>query len=132
MVILQHLKDFYILKNVTHMLNFIYISLDPRTDGWFLVSSPGPTLTIVATYIYFCVSAGPKYMKNKKPYDLKNTMIIYNFIQILLSLYLVHEGLLAGWLYEYNYICQPVDYSYKPSSVRVSVDIKIIANKMNL
>ncbi|XP_070153472.1 very long chain fatty acid elongase 7 [Polyergus mexicanus] len=93
---------------------------DPRTDGWFLVSSPGPTLIIVATYIYFCVSAGPKYMKNKKSYDLKNTMIIYNFIQILLSLYLVHEGLMAGWLYEYNYICQPVDYSYKPSSIRMA------------
>ncbi|KAL6433269.1 hypothetical protein ACFW04_006455 [Cataglyphis niger] len=102
------------------MLNFTYISLDPRTNGWFLVSSPVPTLTIVATYLYFCVFAGPNYMKNKKPYDLKNTMIIYNFIQILLSLYLFHEGLMAGWLYEYNYICQPVDYSYKPSSIRMA------------
>ncbi|XP_067213111.1 very long chain fatty acid elongase 1-like isoform X5 [Linepithema humile] len=93
---------------------------DPRTVGWFLVSGPGPTLTIVATYIYFCVSAGPRYMKDKKPYDLKNTMIVYNFIQVLLSLYLVHEGLLSGWLYEYNYICQPVDYSNKPSSTRMA------------
>lgn len=109
------------------MLNLNYS--DPRTEGWFLVSSPGPTLTIVATYIYFCVSAGPRYMKDKKPYDLKITMIIYNFIQILLSLYLVHEGLLGGWLYEYNFICQPVDYSYKPSSVRVSLRFKSLLIK---
>ncbi|XP_011056680.1 PREDICTED: elongation of very long chain fatty acids protein AAEL008004-like [Acromyrmex echinatior] len=93
---------------------------DPRTQEWFLVSSPGPVLMIIATYIYFCVSAGPRYMKDKKPYDLKNTLIIYNFIQVLVSLYLVYEGLMAGWLYEYNFICQPVDYSYKPSSVRMA------------
>ncbi|XP_011175003.1 elongation of very long chain fatty acids protein [Solenopsis invicta] len=93
---------------------------DPRTHEWFLVSSPGPILTIIATYIYFCVSAGPRYMKDKKPYELRNTLIIYNFIQVLLSFYLFYEGLMAGWLYEYNYICQPVDYSYKPSSMRMA------------
>jgi len=100
---------------------YIKTLIDPRTQEWFLVSNPGPILTIIATYIYFCVSAGPRYMKDKKPYDLKNTLIIYNFIQVLISLYLVYEGLMAGWLYEYNFICQPVDYSYKPSSVRVSL-----------
>lgn len=129
-VILQQEKILILKKNnIIHMFNFTYIFLDPRTEGWFLVSSPGPTLTIVATYIYFCVSAGPRYMKNKKPCQLKNTMIIYNFIQVLLSVYLVHEGLMAGWLYEYNYICQPVDYSYKPSSVRVSLRFKSLLTK---
>ncbi|KAL0109553.1 hypothetical protein PUN28_014547 [Cardiocondyla obscurior] len=94
---------------------------DPRTQEWFLISGPGPILTIIATYIYFCVSAGPRYMKNKKPYELRNTLIIYNFIQVLLSLYLLNEGLMAGWLYEYSFICQPVSYLYKPSSMRVSL-----------
>lgn len=102
-------------------MSLLYVSADPRTVGWFLVSSPGPTLTIVVTYIYFCVSAGPRYMKERKPYDLKNTMIIYNFIQVLLSLFLVHEGVVAGWLNDYNFICQPVDYSYNPNPVRVSL-----------
>ncbi|KAL0109554.1 hypothetical protein PUN28_014547 [Cardiocondyla obscurior] len=93
---------------------------DPRTQEWFLISGPGPILTIIATYIYFCVSAGPRYMKNKKPYELRNTLIIYNFIQVLLSLYLLNEGLMAGWLYEYSFICQPVSYLYKPSSMRMA------------
>ncbi|XP_020287663.1 elongation of very long chain fatty acids protein AAEL008004-like [Pseudomyrmex gracilis] len=93
---------------------------DPRTVGWFLVDSPGPILTIVITYVYFCVSAGPRYMKDKKPYDLKNTLIVYNFIQILLSVYLFHEGLMSGWLYEYDYICEPVDYSFKSTSMRMA------------
>lgn len=106
------------------MINTAYIFPDPRTNGWLLVSSPGPVLMIIVIYIYFCLSVGPRYMKDKKPYDLKNTLIIYNFIQILLSFYLVYEGLMAGWLYEYNFICQPVDYSFKPSSVRVSLFLK--------
>ncbi|EFN85774.1 Elongation of very long chain fatty acids protein AAEL008004 [Harpegnathos saltator] len=93
---------------------------DPRTKEWFLLSGPGPILTIVVTYIYFCVSAGPRYMKDKKPYNLRNTMIVYNFIQVLLSLYLVYEGLVAGWLYDYNFTCQPVDYSYNPNPVRMA------------
>lgn len=102
---------------------------DPRTQEWFLVSSPGPTLTIVATYVYFCISVGPRYMKDRKPYDLKNTMIVYNFIQVLLSVYVMYEGLMAGWLYEYNFICQPVDYSYNPNPVRVSSIIPAISIK---
>lgn len=120
MILHINFKLYYIILT----LNTAYIFLDPRTNEWFLVSSPGPVLMIIVTYIYFCVSAGPRYMKDKKPYDLKNILIIYNFIQVLLSCYLVYEGLMAGWLYEYSFICQPVDYSFKPSSVRVSLIFK--------
>ena len=28
---------------------------------------------------------------------------------------------MSGWLYEYSLRCQPVDYSYSPSALRVSV-----------
>lgn len=96
------------------------ISTDPRTQNWFLISSPGPILAIILTYLYFSVSAGPKMMRDRKPYTLRNTLIAYNFIQVLLSIYLVYEGLMAGWLYDYSYTCQPVDYSNSPQAMRVS------------
>ncbi|XP_053971063.1 elongation of very long chain fatty acids protein AAEL008004-like [Hylaeus volcanicus] len=93
---------------------------DPRTSDWFLMSGPGPLLMIVVCYTYFSVSAGPRYMRDKKPYDLRNVMILYNFIQVLLSMYLFYEGLMSGWLTEYSYTCQPVDYSDNPNAMRMA------------
>ncbi|KZC08760.1 Elongation of very long chain fatty acids protein 1 [Dufourea novaeangliae] len=74
---------------------------------------------IVVSYIYFSTSAGPRYMRDKKPYDLRNVMIVYNFIQVLFSVYLVYEGLVSGWLSDYSYTCQPVDYSNNPNTLRM-------------
>lgn len=65
--------------------------IDQRTKQWLLSDSPGPLLTILVTYVYFCVYAGPKYMKNRKPFELKNTLIVYNAIQVVLSVILVVE-----------------------------------------
>ncbi|XP_017798369.1 PREDICTED: elongation of very long chain fatty acids protein AAEL008004-like [Habropoda laboriosa] len=93
---------------------------DPRTRDWFLTSGLGPLSVILVSYVYFCTSAGPRYMKDKKPYELRNVMIVYNFIQVLLSMYLVYEGLMSGWLYDYNYYCQPVDYSDNPQAMRMA------------
>jgi elongation of very long chain fatty acids protein 7 len=83
------------------------------------MGSPGPVLTIIATYLYFCVYAGPRYMKDRKPFDLKNTIMVYNGIQVIFSIVLVYEGLLGGWATGYSFKCQPVDYSDNPKAVRV-------------
>ncbi|XP_012288633.1 elongation of very long chain fatty acids protein AAEL008004 [Orussus abietinus] len=93
---------------------------DPRTKDWFLASGPGPVITIVVTYVYFSISAGPRYMRDKKPYTLRNTLIVYNFIQILLSMYLFYEGMAAGWFRDYSFRCQPVDYSDNPKALRMT------------
>lgn len=74
------------------LLSFSSISfIDPRTKPWLLSGSPGPLLIILASYLYFCLYAGPKYMKDRKPFELKNTLLVYNAIQVLLSVALVIE-----------------------------------------
>ncbi|XP_043249070.1 elongation of very long chain fatty acids protein AAEL008004-like [Colletes gigas] len=98
----------------------MYNRNDPRTTDWFLMSGPGPLFMIVVSYIYFSISAGPRYMRDKKPYDLRNVMIVYNFIQVLASIYIVYEGLVAGWLMDYDFKCQPVDYSNNPKALRMN------------
>lgn len=64
---------------------------DQRTKSWFLSNSPGPLLIVLVSYLYFCLYAGPRYMKNRKPFQLKNTLIVYNVIQVALSAVLVIE-----------------------------------------
>lgn len=83
-------------------------------------------MIILVSYIYFSVSAGPRYMKDKKPYELRNVLIVYNFIQVMLSMYLLYEGLMSGWLYDYNYFCQPVDYSDSPQAMRVFFSLQFL------
>jgi len=106
---------------VEYYNNFMETKSDPRTSTWFLVGSPGALITILVTYLYVCTKAGPKYMKNRKPYDLKSVIRVYNALQVVISIYLVYEGLMAGWLYDYNYKCQPIDYSDDPMAVRMAV-----------
>ncbi|KPI98130.1 Elongation of very long chain fatty acids protein AAEL008004, partial [Papilio xuthus] len=93
---------------------------DPRTENWWLMSGPGPLLTLLATYLYFCTSVGPRYMRDRKPFSLKQPIIVYNITQILMSIFLVYEGLVSGWWNDYNFSCQPVDYSYDPKAFRMA------------
>ncbi|XP_055321858.1 elongation of very long chain fatty acids protein 7-like [Sitodiplosis mosellana] len=107
-------------KYIDSIVDFFVRNEDPRTKPWLLSGSPGPLLIILASYLYFCLYAGPKYMKDRKPFELKNTLLVYNAIQVLLSVVLVVEGLEGGWRKHYNYSCQPVDYSRNPVAMRMA------------
>lgn len=84
------------------------------------MSSPGPLLTIIATYLYFCVWAGPNFMKDRKPFEMKGIIKLYNLVQVILSVLLVYEGLQGGWGHNYSFACQPIDFSEDPRAKRVS------------
>ena len=64
---------------------------DRRLDGWFLMESPLPTLLIVASYVYFVKTLGPRLMKDREPFNINAFMIVYNLSQVLLSAYMVKE-----------------------------------------
>ncbi|KAF7270231.1 very long chain fatty acid elongase AAEL008004-like [Rhynchophorus ferrugineus] len=92
---------------------------DPRTANWPLMESPIPTVLMVLTYLYVILWMGPRMMANRKPFKLKNVLIIYNGAQVLLSLYMMYEHLASGWLWDYSYKCQPVDYSTSAKAMRM-------------
>lgn len=56
-----------------------------------MIASPVPGITILGTYLYFVLSWGPKYMANRKPFKLERLLIVYNLIQVLVSLYIFIE-----------------------------------------
>ncbi|KAI5643775.1 GNS1/SUR4 family domain-containing protein [Phthorimaea operculella] len=87
----------YALKEYSH----------PLTRDWFL-ANPLVIFSVLLVWLYFCLVAGPRYMKNRKPFQLKNTMMIYNFFQICISIYVFYEGGVNGWLGRYSYVCQPI------------------------
>ncbi|XP_050452869.1 elongation of very long chain fatty acids protein AAEL008004-like isoform X1 [Cataglyphis hispanica] len=93
---------------------------DTRTTDWLLMSSPFPTLFICISYVYVVKVLGPKLMENRKPFQLKNTLIAYNLFQVIFSAWLFYEIGISGWLTgDYSLRCQPVDYSDSPEVLRM-------------
>lgn len=57
-------------------------------NDWPLMGSPMPTITLTVAYLYFVKSLGPRLMKDRRPMDLRNSMIIYNFSMVAISVYM--------------------------------------------
>lgn len=55
------------------------------------MNNPLPTIGMSVTYLTWVLIIGPIYMRDRKPMDIKNIIIIYNAFQVLLSAYMFFE-----------------------------------------
>lgn len=65
--------------------------IDPRINQMFLMGSPLNVVAIVGLYLLFVLKWGPKFMENRKPFNIDKILIVYNAIQIAICGYLVTE-----------------------------------------
>lgn len=93
---------------------------DPRVNQWPMMSSPLPTIAICMAYAYLAKVVGPRAMENRKPFNLRDILIGYNAFQTVFSTWIFYEYLMSGWAGEYSFRCQPVDYSYSPTALRMA------------
>lgn len=112
------------LGSLVASYDYLMVDLrDPRSDPWPLMSSIWPTTFICIAYVYVVKVAGPNFMKNREPYNIKGLMILYNLFQTGFSAWMCYES----WRYfgfypgsrEYSWHCQPVDYGDNPESNRI-------------
>ncbi|XP_026485845.2 very long chain fatty acid elongase 7-like [Vanessa tameamea] len=97
----------------------------PETKDWFMAGNPLKLITLLACYLLFCLRLGPWYMKDRKPYQLRNVIKIYNVFQILISLYLFYEGTIYIFFTDFNFYCKGVDDVDSPSRLRIAKTIWI-------
>jgi len=90
---------------------------DRRVDGWFMMNSFWPTLILVMAYVYIVKIWGPRFMQDRKPYNISTFLVYYNAFQVALSAYIFGTLLRGGWWGDYSFRCQPVDYSNHPKSL---------------
>ena len=84
-----------------------------RVINWIFMSSPWPTACICVLYYFIIRIVGPRFMRNREPYNIYKIQIVYNLVQTLLSAW-IWIKFASFWLTgKYNWICQPVDYSGK-------------------
>ena len=67
---------------------------DKRMDGLPLMGNPLYTIFLCALYVYVVKVAGPNYMKDRPPMNIKKFMIGYNAFQVILSGYIFVQVLL--------------------------------------
>ena len=63
-----------------------------RVDDWFLMSSVWPTVGLCALYLYIIRIWGPKYMKDREPFDIQRLVVFYNLFQTLFSVWIFHKA----------------------------------------
>jgi len=63
----------------------------------------------VAAYIYWVKIAGPKYMKDRKPFDLKSILIVYNLAQVIFSTWMFVSVIVLGHEYFFTLKCVPYE-----------------------
>lgn len=84
---------------------------DERVKDWPLMWGYTPTLAITAIYL-LSVWLLPKFMESREPIKLKYTLVVYNFICVLINLHICTEVFISATASGYSYSCQPVNYSY--------------------
>lgn len=70
------------------------------------MQTPIPMSAILLSYLFFVLYLGPRIMANRKPFQLKEAMIVYNFALVALSTYIVYE--VSTCLKVLIFICIPV------------------------
>lgn len=68
---------------------------DPRVVKYPLMDGgPFTTVFLVCLYLYIVKIAGPSFMKNRKPFDLRKLILAFNIFLVLLNCY----GFINGFL----------------------------------
>ncbi|KAK9294275.1 hypothetical protein QLX08_011065 [Tetragonisca angustula] len=99
---------------------------DPRTNDLPLIGSPIIIPSILFLYLYVVLKYGPEFMETRKPYNLKTFVRYYNVFQIVVNGFVVQQFISAGWFTEITVYCELPDYSYNPSSLKISYTMWLV------
>uniref|UniRef100_UPI00358E1BD9 very long chain fatty acid elongase 2-like isoform X2 n=1 Tax=Myxine glutinosa TaxID=7769 RepID=UPI00358E1BD9 len=78
---------------------------DARVQGWFLMNSYLPTLSLTIVYL-LTVYLGPRVMRTRGAYNLRGAMMAYNLSVTCLSLYMLFKLCVSAREGNYNLKCQ--------------------------
>jgi elongation of very long chain fatty acids protein 7 len=68
-----------------------------------------PLTTILISYLLFALYLGPKMMANRKPYELRGPIFVYNIFMVILNVYFFFESISA---YEFGRAL--MDFEFPP------------------
>ncbi|KAK6623644.1 hypothetical protein RUM43_009496 [Polyplax serrata] len=125
-----------VVTQVVSRYNDIFTHADPRMQNYLLMSSPFPVFGLCFIYVYFVLHLGPKFMADRKPYNLRIVLVVYNALQTIFSAVMFYEvgsgcyfcPVSAFWIEHYGFFrCIRVDStSETPTSLKVQFGMIMI------
>uniref|UniRef100_A0A8D8SG94 Elongation of very long chain fatty acids protein n=4 Tax=Cacopsylla melanoneura TaxID=428564 RepID=A0A8D8SG94_9HEMI len=109
-----------VIGGVVNITNYLITTdfADPRTKDWFWSGSLWPPFALMFFYHYFVRSLGPRFMKDRKPYNIDNVLKVYNLFQVTFSVFLVYRVIKDCYMNaNYSLICQPINKSNTPQAM---------------
>uniref|UniRef100_A0A5F8GGY1 Elongation of very long chain fatty acids protein n=1 Tax=Monodelphis domestica TaxID=13616 RepID=A0A5F8GGY1_MONDO len=97
------------MEFVVNLYQEVMKRADPRLQGYPLMDTPLLMTSILVAYVYFVLSLGPRLMANRKPFQLRGFMVVYNFSLVALSLYIVYEMVRVAWLFLFSKFIELMD-----------------------
>ena len=87
--LVNNLKCDSFIKTLDYYLHRYWIEeCDPRTREYTIVTGgPQRLLAIMCLWLLFVTKIGPQMMANRKPFDLRRVMFIYNIVMVILNAY---------------------------------------------
>ncbi|XP_041360043.1 elongation of very long chain fatty acids protein 4-like [Gigantopelta aegis] len=92
---------------------------DRRVKEWPFMNSPGAVLSITFVYL-LVVKHGPKWMEKRRPFEFPRLLLLYNLNMVALSFYMCYEFVYVSIVDKYQFGCQAVDTSDRPTALRMA------------
>lgn len=73
--------------------------IDEYNDRKLMISTPYAVIFILISYLWFVLKFGPDYMKNRAPFNLRNLLVAYNAMQVLITFATFAAGTQLIWRY---------------------------------
>ncbi|KAJ8406380.1 hypothetical protein AAFF_G00306110 [Aldrovandia affinis] len=114
---IKMLRD--VADGIMKFYDYLLKRTDVRVRDYPLMQSPIQMTVILLSYVFVMLYLGPRCMANRKPFQLKQAMIVYNFSMVALNAYMVYEFLMSGWGTTYTWRCDLCDLSNSPDALRM-------------
>ncbi|XP_012935871.1 elongation of very long chain fatty acids protein 4 [Aplysia californica] len=104
------------MESIKDLYNRTMAQADPRVETYPFMGAPDKMLYAIGLYLLVVVQ-GPKMMASFKPLELRNTIIVYNFLMVLVSAYISLMSLRGMFKVGYSIYCDSLDkYQYNSNN----------------
>ncbi|XP_049285972.1 elongation of very long chain fatty acids protein AAEL008004-like [Anopheles funestus] len=97
-----------IIRSILNGYNYLVDKTDERIVDLPLLQSVWTVPLITGAYLYFVLNLGPKLMTNRKPFEMRSLLIVYNLVQVAANLIAFGKGINYLRKYPYSFVCQPL------------------------
>ncbi|EEC20297.1 fatty acyl-CoA elongase, putative [Ixodes scapularis] len=105
-------EDTRMPTNFSEAWQFLMSKRDPRTADMLFVGDVRFIVVVLGLYLYIVYHGGPKFMKNREPYNLKPAIMTYNFAMVFLNAFFMVKFFQHSFVYGgYSFFCQGMTHA---------------------